>query len=370
MLYILKDGLPRIASPLTPAQLAAAHPVWHAAGAESADSADAWQEGRLGSHAVYLHSGRNSPSPFSQSSFPPSASLSGARPDCSTDAFVDTGKGTHAASSPSFLSERWEMPIVICGECTSALDVARPLATENALPEWGSLLALRQTTGRGQLRRPWNSPVGNVYAVLRLPAQGPHLDDFAPLTLGYLFAHAFAELGLPLALKWPNDLLRMPDAARLTKEEDAAGVKVGGILVEEYGSLLCAGIGLNVVSCPPPEALREGAATPAGCLYPETAVPCVIPDVIGLWQKLVQRVHFWYVSSVVHYNREELTNRVQKYLAWVGRDVLVHGGDADDRPGRLLGVNESGALRLLLSGHECAVVPNSISLSSYKRPSF
>lgn len=309
MLYILRDGLSGIADPMTPDSLALSHTAW---GDEIRNVS--WAEVEIGGHRMY----------------------SAVRTEHAIS--PDTGGLVGSCSSNT----------IICGSCTSSLDVARVLARDGVLNVWDSVLAVTQTSGRGQLRRPWSSPAGNIYSALRLPYGEPHLDDFASLTVGYLFAEAFHAQGVCVKLKWPNDLL-------------LDNHKIGGMLLEDVEGMLMAGVGINVVSSPPSNLLRDGWAVPAGSLC---ANGCDL-SVLTLWQTLVNRIRFCYDQQVVRYNREELTRRLQLHLAWVGRDIIVYGGDEEYRPGRLLGVNENGALRLLLSGHECAIYSGSISLSSH-----
>ena len=59
------------------------------------------------------------------------------------------------------------------GEVSSALDVGHTLARRGLLAPWQSVLVSSQRQGRGQLRRNWVSPAGNIYAALRLPMQEP-----------------------------------------------------------------------------------------------------------------------------------------------------------------------------------------------------
>ncbi|GFM35453.1 biotin--[acetyl-CoA-carboxylase] ligase [Desulfovibrio psychrotolerans] len=307
MLYILKDGLRETADSLTPKNLTAAHAAW---GYGFADGT--WRADSINGHAVLEYA----------------------------PALEETGRELEDAGR-----------ILVCGASTSSLDAARLLTTDGTMREWDSVLAVTQRAGRGQLRRPWSSPAGNIHGALRMPFGQAHLDDFAPLTLGYLFAEAFGTLGIQVSLKWPNDLLLQ-------------GGKVGGVLLEEVGGALFAGVGINLVASPPVGDLRDGWAVPA-CNLADAGFEF---SVTTLWQTLVNRIRFCYETQVVRYNREELTRRVQKYLAWVGRDVIIHGGDAEFRPGRLLGVNENGALRLLLSGQEVVIHSGSISLSPHRDP--
>ncbi|MEG2005803.1 MAG: hypothetical protein RR014_07195, partial [Bilophila sp.] len=149
-------------------------------------------------------------------------------------------------------------PLYLCGSATSSMDVARSLIAADQLPVWGSVLALQQSSGRGQLGRSWVSPQGNVYAALRLPLCPPFSETAAAPAVGGLLAEALAGLGFPTHMKWPNDLLQ---------KHDGVWRKVGGILLEERGARgfgktsqrtqrgapasLVAGIGFNLHSCPP-----------------------------------------------------------------------------------------------------------------------
>lgn len=242
-----------------------------------------------------------------------------------------------------------EQRIAICGDASSSLDVARALHKDQLLRVWDSVLVVSQSEGRGQLRRAWSSPVGNIYGALRIPLHGPYPDEMASVVVGFLFAEAFLQSGISVSLKWPNDLL-------------LNGYKIGGILLEERGDALWAGVGLNVTSCPPVEELRDGWAIPAGYLLQEKSPASRHISPLRLWRTLVNHVFFCYQTQVVRYNIEKLTRRVQEHLAWVGREVTVHGAGLDNRLGRILGVNECGALRLLCSGQEHILYSGSVSL--------
>ena len=122
-------------------------------------------------------------------------------------------------------------------EVPSCLDAAFELARAGRLRIWDSALAASQTAGRGQLRRQWHSPPGNIYAALRLPVTPPFDGSSAAPAVGLLAAEALGALGWHVRIKWPNDLvLHMAGVPR----------KVAGILLEERGGVLLAGIGVNV----------------------------------------------------------------------------------------------------------------------------
>ena len=111
------------------------------------------------------------------------------------------------------------------------------LARRGLLAPWQSVLVSSQRQGRGQLRRNWVSPAGNIYAALRLPMQEPFASSAASTVTGAMLAAALGKLGFEVRLKWPNDL------AVLDGDTPA---KVAGILLEERAGVLLAGIGINV----------------------------------------------------------------------------------------------------------------------------
>jgi BirA family biotin operon repressor/biotin-[acetyl-CoA-carboxylase] ligase len=124
----------------------------------------------------------------------------------------------------------------------STQDRALALARDGA-PEGTRVVARRQTRGRGRLERPWESPEGGLYCSIVLPRPREH-PGLLPLTVGAVLASALRkEYAVPLALKWPNDLL-VVETGRLPR-------KLSGILTDEVasptlGRAVVAGIGVNV----------------------------------------------------------------------------------------------------------------------------
>ncbi len=224
------------------------------------------------------------------------------------------------------------------GEVSSSLDVAFLLSGRGWLDVWDSVQAVSQTSGRGQLRRHWVSPPGNIYAALRLPSLPPFDGTAAAPAMGLLLACALRAEGWPVLLKWPNDLvLSPPDGPR----------KLAGILLEERGGVLLAGIGVNVSFAPPDNALRADAALRAASLdrHPVPGRPAPLAE--ELWQRLVKHVHSAYNNG--HSLSEQWKTRAEQLLLWRGRDVELIDGGRSVR-GRLEGLTPAGGLRLLRNG--------------------
>lgn len=233
---------------------------------------------------------------------------------------------------------RFSAPVILCGECASSLDVAWRLAATDQLPVFGSVLALSQNAGRGQLRRPWLSPPGNIYAAWRLPLEGVLRSQGASVVLGFLFCGAFAALGRQIQLKWPNDLI-------LNRR------KLGGILLEERNGILLAGIGLNINSAPPEEFLRAGHAVSATALCRHSQPPEKITQsgLLRLWSALVQEALMAYKNKVLGMENETVFETAQDFLAFKNEKVKISEPNTTQdliMQGRIAGLTRDGGLRL------------------------
>ncbi len=284
--WLWRSGAPELAAPISPDSLAAAHPVW------AADMA------RLGPWQAVTLGGQAGPA--------------------AGDWLVAQGDAGQVSD-----------PVLCVGECASSLDVGWAFAAAGLLPPFASVLALAQTQGRGQMRRGWQSPPGNLYAALAWPEAAGALAAMAPVVLGYCLAGGLAQRGFEVLVKWPNDLL-------------LGGGKVGGILLEERGGRTLAGVGVNL-ACPPDAArLRRDHAAPAASL----AAFGEVPGAVTVWTELVKSVQTCYRHSVVASDSRGLPLLLAQRLAWLGREVLVRESGSDAFRARIMGLAEDGGLRL------------------------
>lgn len=102
------------------------------------------------------------------------------------------------------------------------------------------LIAGQQTAGRGRAGRPWlSAPGASLMFSLAWKFKGPlqHLVGL-PLVVGVALAETMTGLGVPVLLKWPNDLIK-------------DGSKLAGILVETQagpgGVWAVIGAGINLL---------------------------------------------------------------------------------------------------------------------------
>jgi BirA family biotin operon repressor/biotin-[acetyl-CoA-carboxylase] ligase len=123
-----------------------------------------------------------------------------------------TAKGYRLKNSPD-VPYPWEFPgresrIIYHEELTSTMDAAKNLARKGC-PDFTTVIAGRQVSGRGRLKREWLSDKGGLYFTMVLRPDLPPVLSFrvsflASLTLARILNEMF---GVDVRVKWPNDLL-------------------------------------------------------------------------------------------------------------------------------------------------------------------
>ncbi|MCR5813459.1 MAG: biotin--acetyl-CoA-carboxylase ligase [Desulfovibrio sp.] len=235
------------------------------------------------------------------------------------------------------------------GQIGSSLDVAYTLAKRGLLAPFDSVFCISQTAGRGQMRRNWTSPPGNIYASLRLPYDPPFTTDYAAPATGCLLICALQALGISAKIKWPNDLV---------SEEQKTPAKLGGILLEERGGIVLAGIGINLCSCPDPASLRQDHVLPATSLS-ALGFSDLLPQ--KFWQALV-------IETIKAYKETDTfavswPKRLSPFLLWLGERVEVERlGEASALPcsGLLRGLGPNGGFLLAQNGTVREIIGSSL----------
>lgn len=216
----------------------------------------------------------------------------------------------------------------------STSDEAKRLAALGA--EEGTLVwADAQTNGHGRLGRTWISPPGNLYFSLLLRPAGRvseamQLTFAAAVALAEAVAASLPPAAARVGCKWPNDVL-------------IGGRKVSGILLESQAAadggieLLVVGIGVNVTSHPPPEAVMFAATS----LHAEGAVDETAASVLQRfcpvfldWYRTWQREGFAPVRDAWLRHAEKLHQAVEVRL------------DAETIGGTFVGLAVDGAMLL------------------------
>lgn len=144
--------------------------------------------------------------------------------------------------------------VELFAEVTSTNAALRELALRGA-PEGTVVLADSQTAGRGRGGKRWFSPPGvNLYAsVLVRPAVHPRAVPTLAFAASLALVDAVRELGLPVAIKWPNDVL--------VRRRKVAGTLAEAAIRDEGVEHVILGLGanVNVTQAALREALGESA---------------------------------------------------------------------------------------------------------------
>ncbi|MFZ0408638.1 MAG: biotin--[acetyl-CoA-carboxylase] ligase [Cyanobium sp.] len=126
------------------------------------------------------------------------------------------------AEPPPSLASPWRLRgLAVCASTETELDhwlaELLPLGS-GALRRPLALLAQHQRFGHGQQGRVWLAPRGGVWLSAALPWPSDPIEAAAPgLAVAVGLALQLEQLGLPVRLKWPNDLLLEGPDGQLAK---------------------------------------------------------------------------------------------------------------------------------------------------------
>ncbi len=216
-------------------------------------------------------------------------------------------------------------------------------------PDGCLVVADEQTAGRGRLDRRWYTPPGSALAfslILRAtPMERPHLGLFSPLA-GLALWKTLLTYGLPVKIKWPNDVL-------------LNGRKTAGILAEADWTdanrpVVVLGLGVNVrpESVPPQNLLR----------FPATCVEVAFGGAVDRLT-LLREVLSAFFALRPQLGSPEMLQIWQRALAFLGETVYIENEGQPVKWGVLLGVDATGALRLKPeSGPELTIPAGDVSL--------
>lgn len=229
-------------------------------------------------------------------------------------------------------------------------------------PSGTVVIALRQTAGRGQFQRTWQSQSGGLYLSLGLRLSLPG-DEGIRLNFGSAWGVAMAlrQRGVPIDLKWPNDLL-LDDR------------KLGGILTEtriQGGQIRQAVIGLGINWCNP-------VPTIGIALQPylearnlqEQGRANTLTSLAELAAIVLQGLAYGYQTWCnLDTDLERLIPKYHDLLhtlgQWIPIDrIQMKVGDRSpkEKMGKVVGVTKTGALRVALGDREIRIPPGSIHL--------
>jgi len=213
-------------------------------------------------------------------------------------------------------------------------------------------IADNQTAGRGRAGRAWLSQPGAALMFsLAWRFKGPlHKMSGLPMAVGVALAETIAALGVPVQIKWPNDLLR-------------DGKKLAGILVETQAAKrdsdgdgavwAVIGVGLNLIMPDELEAAigREVAAAPWLAKM----------DRNQLMAALLSRLAA-VLAEFDDTGFAPFTERWNTLHAWQGQEVVLLDNGAVLQQGVAAGVDAIGRLMLDTAQGRVEVLSGDVSL--------
>ena len=218
----------------------------------------------------------------------------------------------------------------------STNDAALALAASGE-PEGVSVLADEQTAGRGRRGRSWSSPPGaGLYLSVILRGDLASSPGLVTLGAGVAASAAVqAATGLPVRLKWPNDLVIGADWRKL-----------GGILCEAQGrGALVVGVGINLSAAAHPPEVSARAASIEGELARSVDRTAIIVECLAGFRALASALRAGQGDAIVSAWRDRAAEGWRAApVAWiegertitaVAKDIDADGGLIVLRDGRL-----------------------------------
>ena len=242
---------------------------------------------------------------------------------------TSSAKGYRLENSPD-VPYPWEFAgreskIIYHAELPSTMDTAKQLARKGS-PDFTTVIAGRQTSGRGRLNRQWFSDEGGLYFTIVLRPDLPPVLSFrvsflASLTLARILNEMF---GVDVRVKWPNDLL--VDERKLCgmlSELEAEADRVAFINV---------GIGINVNNDPP--AIEPAATSLKAILGRRVSIKDILARYLDAFE---QRMQTAALDRVIEEWKAHTVTLNREVRVVTTRDVFT---------GKAVDVDDNGALVL------------------------
>ena len=185
------------------------------------------------------------------------------------------------------------------------------------------IIARMQTAGRGQWGREWSSPCGGLYLSMALAPDLPVQQSYQlTLSSAWGIAISLRDRGIPVGLKWPNDLT-------LSQR------KLGGILTQtkvRQGKITKAvvGVGINWANPVPPTGINLQSSYGNSINDLETLAAVTILGIASGYKELCSQA-----------GMDTLLTSYHQLLTSIGKQISLDG-----RTGVVVGVTGSGDLKV------------------------
>jgi len=216
-------------------------------------------------------------------------------------------------------------------------------AAERGEPEGTTFVAGAQTAGRGRLGRTWFSPPGAglyISTIVRRRVVAPWIT----LAGGVAVAGGIrAATGLPVQIKWPNDIVAVGTAGFRARR------KLAGILAEAASGPdgvqhIVIGMGINLRPASFPPELADRASSIETELGREVDAGLVLASVLGGLNHTLASIEADGPAQVLAQWREWSPSVSGAPIEWDGGSGMSAGLDAD---GALLARTASGLARIV-----------------------
>ena len=196
-------------------------------------------------------------------------------------------------------------------------------------PDRSVLRANYQSAGRGRLDRTWEAPRGVNLLVSMLFRQIPERLHVLTQVVALAAAKVARDGGVPVVLKWPNDIL--------VGTEKVAGILAQAAPADADGRIpfVVVGIGVNLGWAPPGAASLQSSGW-TNVMSPDEFLAAMLPEIDRLLSLDDDAMHVEYVSQ----------------LGTIGLQVKVDLPNGEHVTGRAMNVEPDGRLIVL---DECAI---------------
>jgi len=217
-----------------------------------------------------------------------------------------------------------------------------------------AVLALRQTGGRGQRGRQWQSEPGGMYLSVILQPNCP-VDQATQLTLCTVWGVASTLCQVPGQLQGVSD--RIPVQIKWLNDLVLAGKKLGGILTEtrvqgQYVRSAVVGVGINWMNPVPPTGIA---------LAPYLAASST--RLIDSLELLAALAVYGILQGYTHWQQKGMAGMLTDYEALMthrDRPLML-----ENQPAHILGITATGELRVQMAATpatEIWIKPGTINL--------
>jgi BirA family transcriptional regulator, biotin operon repressor / biotin---[acetyl-CoA-carboxylase] ligase len=225
-------------------------------------------------------------------------------------------------------------PMIFFHETASTNDIALAMADRGAA-EGTTVVALAQTAGRGRLGREWFSPPGAglyVSIVCRNASAGSMLTLAAGVALTDGIRNA---TGLPVAIKWPNDIV-VSDMAAPGGRRKLAGILAEGVMGPGGVQHVVVGVGINLRPAAYPARIAGRATSLEAELGRAVDRAGLLAEILCAFNEHLSALAAGECRSVLDRWRERAPSAVGTRIEWTA--------DGLPRTGTTAGIDEDGAL--------------------------